>query len=70
VRALDSWARRLADLFAPEETVYAYLNNDTEGCAPRDARVLARRLEAAGLAPSRVPGPSETPVGSPAPVAG
>jgi len=63
-RALDGWAARLAELFPPDETVYAFFNNDPEGCAVRDARVFARRAAAAGLAPTRVPGPSETPVGA------
>ncbi len=61
--ALDGWARRLAGLFAPGDDVFAFLNNDAAGCAPRDARVLARRLRAVGLEPTRVPGPRETPVG-------
>jgi uncharacterized protein YecE (DUF72 family) len=61
--ALDGWARRLAGLFGPEDDVFVYLNNDTEGCAPRDARWLALRLEAAGRPATRVPGPRETPVG-------
>jgi uncharacterized protein YecE (DUF72 family) len=62
-RALRSWARRLAGLFSPDETVFAFLNNDTAGCAPRDAHTLARALELEGLAPTRVPGLAETPVG-------
>lgn len=61
--ALDSWARRLADCFAAADDVFVYLNNDGEGCAPRDARILAGRVRAAGLRPTRVPGPRETPVG-------
>ncbi|HEX2503176.1 MAG TPA: DUF72 domain-containing protein [Miltoncostaeaceae bacterium] len=61
--ALATWAARLADAFSPHEDVFVYLNNDAEGCAPRDARVLAARLAAAGLAPSRVPAPRDTPVG-------
>jgi uncharacterized protein YecE (DUF72 family) len=60
--AIDSWARRLAELFSRDETVYAYLNNDPRGCAVRDARVLALRAARAGLDPSRVPPASETPV--------
>jgi uncharacterized protein YecE (DUF72 family) len=62
--ALATWAERLAACFAPHEEVFVFLNNDTEGCAPRDARVLAGRLSAAGLPPTRVPGPRETPVGA------
>lgn len=61
-RALAAWARRLGDLFSPDETVFVFLNNDGAGCAPRDARVLARALARAGMAPTRVPGAAETPV--------
>jgi uncharacterized protein YecE (DUF72 family) len=61
--ALASWARRLAELFAPHDDVFVYLNNDGEGCAPRDARVIAAHLGRAGLPPTRVPAPRETPVG-------
>jgi len=61
-RALEGWAARLAGRFDPRDDLFVYLNNDTAGCAPRDARVLARRLERAGLQPTRVPGPRETPV--------
>jgi uncharacterized protein YecE (DUF72 family) len=61
--AIDSWARRLAELFRPDEDVFAFLNNDGAGCAPRDARVLALRASAHGLEPTRVPAARETPVG-------
>jgi uncharacterized protein YecE (DUF72 family) len=61
--ALAGWAARLAEAFAPDEDLFVYLNNDARGCAPRDARVLAGRLRAEGLRPTRVPGPRETPVG-------
>jgi uncharacterized protein YecE (DUF72 family) len=61
--ALATWARRLADLFAPGDDGFVFLNNDTAGCAPRDARILAGRLRQTGLPTSRVPGPRETPVG-------
>jgi len=63
-RALDTWATRLAELFSPDETVYAFFNNDPEGCAPRDARVFARKVARADLSPTRVPKASETPVGA------
>jgi uncharacterized protein YecE (DUF72 family) len=63
--ALDGWARRLADRYSATDEVFVYLNNDAEGCAPRDARVLAARGRAAGLRPTRVPGRRETPVGGP-----
>lgn len=61
--ALDAWARRLARLFGPDDDVFAYLNNDAAGCAPRDAAILARRASAAGLRPTRTPPAAETPVG-------
>ena len=60
--ALTTWAERLAELFGFDDDAFVFLNNDAQGCAPRDARVLAGRLRAAGLRPSRVPGPPETPV--------
>ncbi|MEW6581520.1 MAG: DUF72 domain-containing protein [Actinomycetota bacterium] len=62
--ALDAWAARLGALFAPQDTVFVFFNNDAEGCAPRDAALLAPRLERAGLAPTRVPSLDETPVGA------
>ncbi len=62
-RALDTWARRIADLWDDRADVYAFFNNDPEGCAVRDARVFAGAAERAGLAPTRVPGAAETNVG-------
>jgi uncharacterized protein YecE (DUF72 family) len=61
--ALATWARRLADRYSPGDDVFAFFNNDTEGCAPRDARRFAARVAAEGLAATRVPGARETPVG-------
>jgi hypothetical protein len=55
---------RLAERFDADDDVFVYLNNDTEGCAPRDARVLAGLLAREGLQPAWVPAPKETPVGS------
>jgi uncharacterized protein YecE (DUF72 family) len=60
--ALRSWAGRLADLWARGDDVHVYFNNDAHGCAPRDARRFAGAVRAAGLEPSRVPGPRETPL--------
>ncbi len=57
--ALDAWARRLADLFSRDNEVYAFFNNDPQGCAPRDAAVFAEAVEAAGLAATRVPSTRE-----------
>jgi uncharacterized protein YecE (DUF72 family) len=61
--ALSSWADRLAEQWAPNEDVYVFFNNDTLGCAVRDASVFATRVEAAGLKPTRVPAPREVTVG-------
>jgi uncharacterized protein YecE (DUF72 family) len=40
---LDEWARRL-HRWRAERDFYVYLNNDWEGFAPRNARLLSRRL--------------------------
>jgi uncharacterized protein YecE (DUF72 family) len=61
--ALASWAGRIAERIAPDEDVFVFANNDPEGCAVRDARVLARLAAREGLRPTRAPGPRETPVG-------
>jgi len=60
--ALRTWAGKIAETWRPDETVYAYFNNDLHGCAPRDARVLASAARRVGLAPSRVPGRGQTPL--------
>jgi uncharacterized protein YecE (DUF72 family) len=61
--ALDTWARRIAEYWDAADDVFVYFNNDPEGCAIRDARLFARAVERAGLHPTRVPRPSDTPVG-------
>jgi uncharacterized protein YecE (DUF72 family) len=61
--ALDSWARRISDLFDDSDDVFAFFNNDHNCCAVRDARVFATAVGRAGLTPTRVPGPSEVVVG-------
>jgi uncharacterized protein YecE (DUF72 family) len=55
--ALDSWARRLAERWAPDEECYVLFNNDPHGCAPRDAARFATLCRRAGLRPSRTPSP-------------
>jgi uncharacterized protein YecE (DUF72 family) len=60
--ALRTWVRRVAELWGPDEEVYAFFNNDFEGCALRDARVFAAECARAGLAPTRV-SPDPVPVG-------
>jgi uncharacterized protein YecE (DUF72 family) len=62
--ALESWARRLAERFGPAEDVFAYFNNDTLGCAPRDAAVLGALAGRSGLLATRVPAASEVRVGA------
>lgn len=62
-RALATWAERLAGLWAPGEQVFAYFNNDPEGCAVRDAARFAKAATRAGLEPTRVPTEAEAPVG-------
>ena len=61
--ALQTWADRIADLWGPDDEVYAFFNNDPQGCALRDARWFARSAERAGLAPTRVLGPRDVRVG-------
>jgi uncharacterized protein YecE (DUF72 family) len=48
-QALQTWARRLADLFTPADDVFVYFNNDARACAPDNARQLRTLLERAGL---------------------
>ncbi|MDQ4068542.1 MAG: DUF72 domain-containing protein [Actinomycetota bacterium] len=60
--ALKTWTARLADLFDPEDDVYAYFNNDPRACAVRDAQRFAREAGKAGLVPTRVPGAREVAV--------
>jgi uncharacterized protein YecE (DUF72 family) len=47
--ALRTWASRLADMYGDKAAVYAYFNNDTGACAPRNAETFARLLLAAGM---------------------
>lgn len=46
-------ARMLASLWEPRQDVFVYFNNDTGGCAIRDAVAFARVAEEAGLSPTR-----------------
>ncbi len=61
--ALSTWAGRLARLWDADDDLFVYFNNDHCGCAVRDARRFAAASSRAGLRPTRVPGPRETPVG-------
>jgi uncharacterized protein YecE (DUF72 family) len=62
-QALDTWARRLAELWGPADDVYVFFNNDGGACAVRDAAVFARGAKRAGLQPTRVPEAGEVTVG-------
>lgn len=53
--ALRSWARRLADLWEDSEDVFVYFNNDTGGCAVRDAHRFAMASRNADRTSTRVP---------------
>ena len=60
--ALAAWVRRVGELW-PEVDGYAYFNNDTGGCAVRDAIGFARAAARSGIAVTRVPDAREAPVG-------
>ncbi len=55
--ALETWARRLADQWSPDEDCWVYFNNDSRACAPRDAARFANQARRFGLGPTRVPAP-------------
>ncbi|MGH9025777.1 MAG: DUF72 domain-containing protein, partial [Acidimicrobiia bacterium] len=52
--ALRSWSRRLAVEWSDGQ-VSVFFNNDTNGCAVRDARQFARLARADSWDPTRVP---------------
>ncbi len=62
-RALVRWVALVRDLWGEAPDGYAYFNNDAEGCAVRDAIVLAGIAERAGIETSRVPPRDQAPVG-------
>jgi uncharacterized protein YecE (DUF72 family) len=53
--ALDSRAALVAERWPAGADVYCYFNNDTHGCALRDARRFASACRRHGLSPTRVP---------------
>lgn len=59
VTALRQWSERLAALWSAEDDIYVYFNNDTYGCAVRDARRFAAVASETGLRPTRVPAQKE-----------
>ena len=60
--ALDSWARRLSELWPKTAAVFAYFNNDGHGCAPAMPTCLPALSGAAGMTPSRVPSARDVPL--------
>ncbi|MBV8302248.1 MAG: DUF72 domain-containing protein [Candidatus Dormibacteraeota bacterium] len=58
-RTITAWAQRIAGWSC--DTVYAFFNNDTNCCAPRDAARLAATCSAKGLTVSRAPRPEGMP---------
>jgi uncharacterized protein YecE (DUF72 family) len=61
--ALEGWAEDLCNMWKPSEDVFCYFNNDTNGCALRDARWLAQASMRRGRTATRVPAARETKVG-------
>jgi uncharacterized protein YecE (DUF72 family) len=53
--SLESRAKLIDETWSKRSDVYVYFNNDTHGCALRDAAVFARAIEKHGLRPTRVP---------------
>lgn len=53
--ALATWAERLASMWAADEDVYCFFNNDPNACAVRDAVVFAGCLRTVDREPTRVP---------------
>jgi uncharacterized protein YecE (DUF72 family) len=48
--ALQTWARRVADLWPGTGDVFVYFNNDLRRCAPRDTHRFALAVDRLGLA--------------------
>jgi uncharacterized protein YecE (DUF72 family) len=61
--ALEGWVERIGACWPRNAEVFAYFNNDGNGCAVRDAVVFAHLAHAHGFDTTRVPELSETPVG-------
>lgn len=61
--ALETWSDRIASLWEPDLDVFVFFNNDTLGCAVRDAIVFSRALAKRGFECTRVPKSQEVRVG-------
>jgi uncharacterized protein YecE (DUF72 family) len=62
-QALDTWARRIREMYGDGADGFVYFNNDGNGCAVRDAIVFARCAAGNGMCVTRVPDLAEAPVG-------
>jgi uncharacterized protein YecE (DUF72 family) len=62
-QALAAWAAKLASMWAPDEDVFAFFNNDPLACALDNARTFAALASDAGLRPTRVPAADDVIVG-------
>lgn len=60
---LETWAEKICRTWKSSEDVFCYFNNDTNGCALRDARWFAQACERRGRSVTRVPAARETKVG-------
>ncbi len=56
---LDTWARRIANSYAPDEDVFVYFNNDPHGCAVHDAAKFALACRRIGLEVTNAPRPQD-----------
>jgi uncharacterized protein YecE (DUF72 family) len=62
-QALSTWAGRVGTAFGASGDVFAYFNNDPQGCAVRDASIFAGLARRRGLEPGSVPATRQVPVG-------
>ena len=61
--AIETWARRIAEIWGSDPDVYCYCNNDERVCAVRDAHRLALAAARVGIRPTRTPESREVTVG-------
>jgi len=61
--ALNSWARRISELWTQSDDVFAFFNNDGRACALRDAITFAGSVEKLGLRVARVASARDVRVG-------
>lgn len=61
--ALEAWAKELCSMWKRSDALFCYFNNDTNGCALRDARWFAQACARHGATATRVPAARETKVG-------